>query len=241
MIARIPTRFLKTALAAAAAAAILAGCSSDKWGFPYKAPVQQGNWITQEQVALLQPGMTREQVRFALGSPTLTSVLHADRWDYPYYFKPGYGKAQERKFTVWFENDRLTRWSGDEQPELQPFQMNAEGKPALEKADEQLDAETARQDAAGAAAAPVDPAQLPPLGTPPGGAQSGAAQPAMPQPATGAAQPDTAGTGTQQADPAQQAQPVESSPRRRELLLNAPDALPRNPIGQPGGGAEPLR
>ncbi|MCD0502545.1 outer membrane protein assembly factor BamE, partial [Bordetella petrii] len=150
MIARIPTRFLKTALAATAVTVALAGCTSDKWGFPYKAPVQQGNWITQEQVALLQPGMTREQVRFALGSPTLTSVLHADRWDYPYYFKPGYGKAQERKFTVWFDNDRLTRWSGDEQPELQPFQLDAEGNPAKKAADEQLDAETAKQQAEGA-------------------------------------------------------------------------------------------
>src|SRR5690606_4956881 len=149
------------------------------------------------------------------------------------YFKPGYGKAQERKFTVWFENDRLTRWSGDEQPELQPFQMNAEGKPALEKADEQLDAETARQDAAGAAAAPVDPAQLPTLGTPPAGRHPGAPQPALRQPAAGAAPPDTAGTGTHHADPAQPARPGESSPRRRELLLTAPDALPRNPIGQP--------
>lgn len=170
IIARIPTRFLKTALAATAAAALMAGCASGKWGFPYKAPVQQGNWITQEQVSLLQPGMTREQVRFALGSPTLTSVLHADRWDYPYYFKPGYGEAQERKFTVWFENDRLVRWEGDKQPDLQPFQLDAEGKPQ-EKTDEQLDAETARQQAEGAIQSnlPADAAQLPALGTPPGG------------------------------------------------------------------------
>ena len=241
MIARIPTRFLKTALAAAAITAVLAGCgTSDKWGFPYKAPVQQGNWITQEQVALLQPGMTREQVRFALGSPTLTSVLHADRWDYPYYFKPGYGKAQERKFTVWFDNDRLVRWNGDEQPELQPFQLDAEGNPTLEKADEKLDAETARQDAAGAsgitAPAPADPAQLPALGTPPAGAL-----PAEPMPDTqaapdaGNAQPDTSGMQ----NPA--AQPQTPPPGRRELRLNSPDALPPSSIGQPGGGAEPLR
>ncbi|MBO1111733.1 outer membrane protein assembly factor BamE [Bordetella petrii] len=245
MIARIPTRFLKTLLAAAAVTAALAGCTSDKWGFPYKAPVQQGNWITQEQVALLQPGMTREQVRFALGSPTLTSVLHADRWDYPYFFKPGYGKPQERKFTVWFDNDRLVRWSGDEQPELQPFQLDAEGKPAQEKADEQIDADTARQDAAGmdgtTAPEPADPAQLPALGTPPGGVQPASnAQPTIdaqpvPAPDMGGAQPDASDTQ----NPA--AQPAAPSPGRRELRLNSPDALPPSSIGQPGGGAEPLR
>lgn len=144
MIARIPSRSLKTGLAVAALAVALAGCTGDKWGFPYKAGVQQGNWITQEQVALLQPGMTREQVRFALGSPTLTSVLHANRWDYPYYFKPGYGNPQERKFTVWFENDRLTRWEGDKQPDLQPYQLNTPSSTADEKADKRLDQDEAR-------------------------------------------------------------------------------------------------
>lgn len=144
MIARIPSRSLKTGLAVAALAVALAGCSGDKWGFPYKAGVQQGNWITQEQVALLQPGMTREQVRFALGSPTLTSVLHANRWDYPYYYKPGYGEARERKFTVWFENDRLTRWEGDKQPDLQPYQLNMPSPTADEKADKRLDQDEAR-------------------------------------------------------------------------------------------------
>jgi outer membrane protein assembly factor BamE len=117
------SRRVKAAIAIAAIAAALSGCASGKWGFPYIAPVQQGNWITSEQVSLLRPGMTREQVRFALGSPTLTSVLHADRWDYPYYYKPGYGAAQERKFTVFFDNDKVTRWEGDKQPDVQPFQL----------------------------------------------------------------------------------------------------------------------
>lgn len=93
MIARISLRPLKGLAVAVLAASALTACSSGKWGFPYKAGVQQGNWITKEQVALLQQGMSREQVRFALGSPTLTSVLHADRWDYPYYFKPGDRKS----------------------------------------------------------------------------------------------------------------------------------------------------
>jgi len=104
------------------AALLLAACSNEKWGFPYRVSVQQGNWITAEQVATLQVGMTREQVRFVLGSPLLTSVLHADRWDYPYYYQPGTSQPQERRFTVWFEDEHLARWQGDEQPEVQPFQ-----------------------------------------------------------------------------------------------------------------------
>jgi len=101
----------------------LAACSNEKWGFPYRVSVQQGNWITAEQVATLEIGMTREQVRFVLGSPALASVFHADRWDYPYYYQPGTGQPHKRLFTVWFEDERLTRWVGDEQPGVQPFQQ----------------------------------------------------------------------------------------------------------------------
>jgi len=117
---------LRNGLAAAILLTALAGCSSSQWGFPYKVGVQQGNWITKEQVSLLRPGMSREQVRFALGTPTLTSALHTNRWDYPYYYRSGSGKVEERVLTVFFEGSQLASWKGDEQPDLQPFQLARE-------------------------------------------------------------------------------------------------------------------
>jgi outer membrane protein assembly factor BamE len=171
---------VKTGFALAAIVFALAGCSSSggKWGFPYRAPIQQGNWVTSEQVALLQPGMTREQVRFALGSPTLVSVLRSERWDYPYYYKPGYGASQERKLTVWFDNDKLTRWEGDEQPALQPFQIaNQDVKRSEnEEAKVDLDAERAKIDQADHdltsefALTPAEDAVIDTPGLPPGDA-----------------------------------------------------------------------
>src|SRR5690606_8180228 len=112
-----------------AAIAALAACTTpdDRSGRafyqPYRPSVQQGNWITQQQVEQLQPGLSREQVRFILGTPTLTPIFHAERWEYPYRFKPGYGGTEQRNFTVYFEDDRLVRWEGDAQPTLQPFQQ----------------------------------------------------------------------------------------------------------------------
>jgi len=117
-------RYVQAGFAAIALTVALAGCGTDRWGFPYRASVQQGNWVTQEQIAQLKEGMTRDQVRFVLGSPTLTDALHADRWDYPYLFKPGHGDPQTRRFTVWFQNDAAVKWSGDEQPEEHPFQLD---------------------------------------------------------------------------------------------------------------------
>lgn len=125
--AKLPLSPLRTAIAATTLALALTACGSGKWGFPYRADVQQGNWITAEQVAQLQVGMTREQVRFILGSPTLTDVLHANRWDYPYMNKPGYGDVQQRRFTVWFDNNSLVKWEGDQQPNRQPYEAADSG------------------------------------------------------------------------------------------------------------------
>jgi len=103
-------------------ACALTACGGTRWGFPYKADIQQGNWITAEQVEQLRNGMTRDQVRFLLGTPTLQDIFRDDRWDYPYYSKLGYGDEELRRFTVWFKDDVLDRWEGDSQPDRQPFQ-----------------------------------------------------------------------------------------------------------------------
>ncbi len=140
---------LPATLALVAAMTILTGCESSRWGFPYRNSVQQGNWITKDQVGMLREGMSREQVKFALGTPTLTSVLHSNRWDYPYYFRSGNGKVEERILTVFFDNNRLASWKGDEQPELQPFQLAKEevGISQREAAQLKLDATRAANDA----------------------------------------------------------------------------------------------
>ena len=49
---------------------------------PYRVDIQQGNVVTREQLALIKPGMPREDVRDVLGSPMLTDVFHANRWDF---------------------------------------------------------------------------------------------------------------------------------------------------------------
>ena len=80
---------------------------------PYRIDVRQGNLVTQEMVAQLKPGLTREQVRFILGSPPLADMFHVDRWDYVYRLRPGQGEVQQRVLTVFFQNNKLTRVTGD--------------------------------------------------------------------------------------------------------------------------------
>lgn len=96
---------------------LLAACASapdvSSYLSPYRIDVRQGNYVSQEMVAQLKPGLTRDQVRFILGSPLIADMFHADRWDYIYRFQPGRGEVQERRLGVFFKDGKLTRVDGD--------------------------------------------------------------------------------------------------------------------------------
>lgn len=83
---------------------------------PYKMDIVQGNVVTKEQFALVKPGMSRAQVRDVMGTALLTSVFHADRWDYIFALKSQSAKNQQRKVTVFFKGDAVERTEGDELP-----------------------------------------------------------------------------------------------------------------------------
>jgi outer membrane protein assembly factor BamE len=100
-------------LAVTACLVLSSACTVDRIPGVYRIDVQQGNVVTRDMVDQLRPGMTRDQVRFVMGSPMLTDTFNADRWDYYYSFQPGAGEREQRRVTVYFENDRFTRITGE--------------------------------------------------------------------------------------------------------------------------------
>ncbi|AUH51740.1 outer membrane protein assembly factor BamE [Chromobacterium sp. ATCC 53434] len=111
-----------------AAVIAVSGCSSyNPLDWSHKVEVQQGNYVTQDTVAKLKPGMTRAQVRFLLGTPLLTDAFHADRWDYKYSdIKQGKSDpASNKLLTVYFSGDTLDRVEGNAQPAPAPKQLDA--------------------------------------------------------------------------------------------------------------------
>jgi outer membrane protein assembly factor BamE len=81
---------------------------------PYRINIQQGNYLEEEDVDQVQPGMTRSQVRFLLGTPMVEDLFNGDRWDYIYYLK--IGRSREvftRHFIVYFEGDQAVRVEKD--------------------------------------------------------------------------------------------------------------------------------
>ncbi len=95
----------------------LAACSMNVLPRVYKIDVQQGNVITQDMVNKLEPGMTRSQVQFIMGSPMIIDTFHQERWDYLYRFQPGYGEAQKEHITLFFESGSLGRITGTMKPD----------------------------------------------------------------------------------------------------------------------------
>ena len=124
-----------TALALIALGSLLSGCASKKpaegaavnnasglqvvknaslFGFlkPYRIDIQQGNFVSKEMVAQLKPGMTRDQVRFVLGTPLLTDVFHSDRWDYEFRLAKGNGELMSSRVSVFFKDNLMDRYEG---------------------------------------------------------------------------------------------------------------------------------
>ncbi len=166
-----------------ASVAALAGCSSLDGASariasvvtPYRVDVVQGNFVSREQVEALQPGMSRQQVREILGTPLVTSLFHADRWEYVFTLKRPGEEAQTRKLTVYFKGDALERSEGDPMPTETEFvatlgSRGAKKKaPVLEATPEQLARFPASsRPASTPTAPPLEPASVsyPPLEAP---------------------------------------------------------------------------
>jgi outer membrane protein assembly factor BamE len=111
------------------AAGVLAGCASQRtedslFGLitPYRIEVVQGNVVTREMAATVRPGMSRAQVRDALGSPLLTDIFHADRWDYVFTIRRQGAPYQQRRVTVLFDGEVMKSIeAADELPSEREF------------------------------------------------------------------------------------------------------------------------
>lgn len=184
--ARIHAR-LGSVLLLGAALGTLAGCGSLDGASrrlanvvtPYKIDIVQGNFVSREQVEALKPGMGRQQVREILGTPLVTSLFHANRWEYVFTLKKPSAELVTRKLTVFFEGDVLARSEGDEMPSETEFVASLDGGragkgkvPVLEATQDQLaryparKAETPAEKAADAAPQELAPARYPPLEAP---------------------------------------------------------------------------
>jgi outer membrane protein assembly factor BamE len=154
--------------------ASLAGCGSlASFGSdtfkPYVPEVVQGNFVSKEQRQALSPGMARAQVRDILGTPLVTSLFHADRWDYAFSIRRQGVPAQSFQLTLFFKGDVLTLIEGGELPSESEFverlvvQRKAASVPSLQASEEDLNKFPVQKAPGDAGRAAALPASYPPL------------------------------------------------------------------------------
>jgi outer membrane protein assembly factor BamE len=145
---RLRLTLLPLALLTAGLTACSSAPASKSWldtVSPYRFDRVQGNVITREQVAALKIGMPRAVVKDILGTPLLTSVFHADRWDYVFTFRRQGAESQSRRVTLFFTDDRLDHFDAGDLPSEAEFvatlkSMPTAGKlPAMEASQDSLD------------------------------------------------------------------------------------------------------
>ncbi|GAA6172967.1 hypothetical protein NBRC116592_26370 [Colwellia sp. KU-HH00111] len=89
----------------------LSACSS----WIYRIDIPQGNYLEQKTINKIQVGMTKEQVKFVLGSPVVIDAFDSDSWNYVYRFKSGRSEKlnTQKNFTIKFEDNKLVSAEGD--------------------------------------------------------------------------------------------------------------------------------
>lgn len=98
---------------------LLAGCIIVTFpGCLYRMDIAQGNRIDPSLIEKLEIGMTRNQVKFLLGSPAVVDTYRPERWHYVYFMKPGETQQIERRnMTLVFEGDLLSEIEGTLNPD----------------------------------------------------------------------------------------------------------------------------
>lgn len=136
---------------------------------PYVPEVVQGNFVSKEQRQALTLGMARAQVRDILGTPLVTSLFHADRWDYAFSIRRQGVPPQSFQLTVFFKGDAVSSIEGSDLPSESEFverlavQRKAASVPSLQASEEDLKKFPVQKAPGDAARTAPLPASYPPL------------------------------------------------------------------------------
>jgi outer membrane protein assembly factor BamE len=202
---------------------------------PHKIDIQQGNVVTKDMLDKLQPGMTRNQVRFVLGTPLLVDPFRNDRWDYTYSLNKAGERIEPRLLKVFFKDDKMVRYEGDVVADAKAG--TAATKPAA------VDVKPKDKPAADAKPAVVEPAPAAPASATPARDAAEDAKlklrltPSEGEPAKPAERaPEPPPVAAQQPAPSE---PLEAPPLPRLVLPPEPEQKPGPPATTPDTPSRP--
>ena len=76
----------------------------------YQVPISQGNIISLEMLSKLEKGLTKAQVQYIMGTPSVKDPFNSSKWDYIGYEIIGNELLREVHYSLHFQNEKLSKW-----------------------------------------------------------------------------------------------------------------------------------
>ena len=76
----------------------------------YQVPIAQGNIISLEMLSKLEKGLTKVQVQYIMGSPSVKDPFDSSKWDYIGYEIIGDDLLREVHYSLVFQDEKLKKW-----------------------------------------------------------------------------------------------------------------------------------
>ena len=76
----------------------------------YQVPIAQGNIISLEMLSKLEKGLTKVQVQYIMGTPSVKDPFNSSKWDYIGYEIIGNELLREVHYSLYFQEDKLSKW-----------------------------------------------------------------------------------------------------------------------------------
>ena len=76
----------------------------------YQVPVAQGNIVSKSMLSKMEEGLTKAQVRYIMGTPSINDPFNKDRWDYIGFEIIGDTKRATVHHIMIFEENKLVEW-----------------------------------------------------------------------------------------------------------------------------------
>lgn len=86
---------------------VLVALSLTACGVIYHPVEKQGQNITASRLAEIEKGMSKNEVKYHLGQPTIQDTFSPNRWEYLYTEKNRGLISKKKRISLIFENDKL--------------------------------------------------------------------------------------------------------------------------------------
>jgi outer membrane protein assembly factor BamE (lipoprotein component of BamABCDE complex) len=77
----------------------------------YQVPIAQGNIISIEMLSKLEKGLTKVQVQYIMGTPSIKDPFDSSVWNYIGYEIIGNEVLREIHYSLYFQDEKLDKWT----------------------------------------------------------------------------------------------------------------------------------